>query len=117
MGDHPFLNRVVLLGAGIEVVDRTDAQDAPKLLCFVGDKDGVRSRVGGVAMGTHDSDRSGIHVELPDLLLQRHAAQQIIEALFGRSGGLAVDNGALLLRKRGSRTEGDEEAAKKKAGR
>ncbi len=65
-------------------------------------------------MATHDIGRSGIHVELPNLLLQRHATQKVIDALFGRHGGLAVKERA--PREGGGRAQGDGKDPKKKAG-
>ena len=102
--DHPFLDGVGLLGRGIEVMNATHAEVPPKALRIAGKKDGVHRRVCVVGMFVDDVARAGVHIQLPHLLLEGHAAQEVADARFDRRVRPSVEGRPL----RGRRARMDE---------
>lgn len=98
--DDPLLDGVGLPGRGVEVVNGADAEVAPQGLCLLGEKDGALRGVRLVGACAHDGVRSGEHVELADFLLEGHAAEEVVDALFYRGVWLAVNGDRCCRRSR-----------------
>jgi hypothetical protein len=63
-------------------------------------------------MFAHQRRGSGIHIQLPDLLLKRHSAHQVVNAHLDRHACLFVERWAIgesvaLLRTDGRKTAGE----------
>ncbi len=78
--DHPALDGVGLLRCGVEIVDGAHSQVAPEALRLLRKEDGIECRMCIVCVLVHDFASAGVHIQLPRLLLERHATHQVVDA-------------------------------------
>ncbi len=89
------LDLVVDLGSGIEVVNAPDPFGANRLSYLVPQNLSVISHHRS-AVAQLDKTRTYIHVHLPDLFPQGHAAQEVADSVLNRYGPILVTAVGLL---------------------